>query len=129
MFPVFAPVICWKYGIKLLQVVHRETKDGKGRADGQFATAMQHIDVYIERDRLDVVTKRNLVAAIKHGEGIKGCIEDLYNIDLRCDQYIIWDNAFKTRSHMGEIGLENLYRYRQEASTNEVVNTYVLVYK
>ena len=90
LVPVIAPFIFKRYGIQLKSIVHSETKDGKGPADIHFATAAKFVDRYIESKTLDVVTPADLVASINHGEGMKGCIGELFDVDNDCDSARLW---------------------------------------
>lgn len=94
--------------MKLDRFIHSETQDGKGPADGHFAVAMRYVDKYIAENELDVVTPTDLVRAINHGRGMKGCIGELFNVDNACEEAKRWIAA--TKSKRGKDGLAELGR-------------------
>lgn len=72
---------------------------------------MRHVDSHLESNGKDVVTPRDLVEAINYGEGMKGCIGELYNIDLRCVEYNKWNAAFKTGGGFSDLVRVNIFKY------------------
>lgn len=93
--------------------MHRETEDGKGPADVHFACAMRYVDAHIEQEGKDVITPRDLVAAINHGDGMNGCIGELYSIDLKCQQYRKWETSSKKGGELMDLGRVNTFKYRE----------------
>lgn len=114
--PVIVPFICQRYDIKVHSIVQSETQDGKGVADIHFATAMRHVIRYIEERRADIITPEDLVTALKHGQGMKGCIAELFNVNRNCKQYDFWWNAFKVGVEIGHLGRQNVIEYDHENS-------------
>lgn len=95
LLPVMAPFLCARYGLTLDRIVHCETKDGKGPTDVHFATEMMHVERYIEEHKLDVVKPEDLVASIKHGEGMRGCAGEIFNVHEKSEQATTWLDALK----------------------------------
>lgn len=111
MIPLMAPFIFRQYGMKLNRFIHSETQDGEGPADGQFAVAMRHVDKYIAENELGVVTPTDLVRAINHGQRMKGCIGELFDVDNECNEAKKWISA--TKSKRSEDGLAELDRVNE----------------
>lgn len=86
LLSVFAPIVCDQYGIFLGRIVHNETQDRKGPADVHFASAMKHVNRYVEKNELNFVKSRDPVRALNHGEGMHGCIAELFDLDQKCEE-------------------------------------------
>lgn len=89
-----------------------------------FACAMRHVDCHIEREGKDVVTPTDLVQAINYGEGMRGCIGELYNIDLKFEEYKKWDTAFKSGGGLSELGRVNIFKYGEMEDSHVDVEAY-----
>lgn len=106
--------------------------DGKGAADIHFATAMRFVDRYIEERRLDVVTPKYLVDAINYGEGMEGCIGELFDIDHKCSQELVWAREMKLKESEGgfcTLGRVNEARYAAKKATESFFLMETFTYK
>lgn len=119
LFPVIAPFIFTRYGIFLKELLHSETEDGKGPADAHFGTAMRHVDTYIERNKFNVVMPLELVSAINHGDGMRGCIGEMLYMNKKSEMYWKRDVAFKTGGRLKELGTINQFTYRRSGEEHE----------
>lgn len=81
-----SPLISRKHGLRLSKIMHNQTQDDKGAADVHFAVATKFVDMYIEEDKLDIVTPSELVQALNHGEGVKGAVAELYEMNMEHDE-------------------------------------------
>lgn len=108
LLPVFAPFLCAKYGINLDIMVLFETQAGKEPVDVHFATAMMHVDRYIEERKLDVVKPEELFAAINQGLQMRGRVGELFDVNEKNDQETAWLRALKWGASEG--GLSSIGR-------------------
>lgn len=46
---------------------------------------MKHVTKYIEKGWRDIVTSRDLVEALNHGQRMKGFAEELFDVNTDCD--------------------------------------------
>lgn len=82
--------------------------DGKRPADVHFATAMRHVDRYIEELQMNVVTPRDLVDSMNHGNGMKGCIGELYDRCMGRQQSKKWVTNAKKDGSLAKLGRINI---------------------
>lgn len=75
--------------------MHKETQDVKGPADVHFADASKHVGRYMEEGKLDVVTPADFYKSLNPGDGMKGCIAELYEVNMEHDEARKWSEAFK----------------------------------
>lgn len=66
--------------------MHNESQDGKGPVNVHFATAVRHVDRYIEEKQMDVVVPLDLVNAINHGDCMHGCVGEVFEVDVKCEE-------------------------------------------
>lgn len=132
IFPVAAPFICMKHGFRLDKVLYNETQEEKGPTDVHFSVATKHVDKYIEENQLDIVTPADLVRAINHGDGVKGCIAELYEVDMEHKQAKIWTQAFGRKADaggLGNLGRPNEIRYMNDDDISEHIYADTYAYK
>lgn len=119
-----APLICRKHGLRLSKIMHNETQDGKVAADVHFAVATKFVERYIEEHKLDVVTPSELVQALNHGDGMKGAVSELYEMDIEHEETKRWTEAFgkkKEEGGLGDIGRVNEIKYMYDDVGGEEV--------
>lgn len=105
------------------EILHSKTEDGKGPADVHFATAMKHVDTYIERNKYNVVTPFELVCAINYGDGMMGCIGEMIYVNKKSESCINWEAAFRGGGDLGDLGRINQFKYRENG---ENVNEFIV---
>lgn len=112
-----APLYFLKYRVKIERYIHSETQERKGLADIHIATALRYVERLIESMPRDVVTPRNLCDAIKYGDGTRGMIAELFDVDFDSSTFKVWDEGMKPGGRLGKIGLVNDigYMYRNNS--------------
>lgn len=75
------------YDIQLKRLLHSETEDKIGPIDVHIATEMRYGESGIENEKFNVVTLIEMSMAMNHGDGIVGCIGEMFYIYTKCEQY------------------------------------------
>ena len=92
-----------------------------------FATATRFVYSYIESRMLDVLTPADLVCALNHGDGMLGCIGELFDLDTNSRAAEKWLKCLNS-GELQALGRCNEIRYVSYNSDHVIVETFAYKY-